>query len=302
MRVAVTGANGFIGFSIVSQFISLGFEILAVIRGRPSTKLIHPSVKIIFVESLENCQDWNFLRDVDVLVHAAGQASNSRLGLFEKSCFNSNVAATKILVENALKYKVKKFLFLSSAKIYGESSAPGKKFRETSVPDPKSIYAKTKLQAENIVKSLNRESVEFVILRLPVVYGEGAKGMIRQLLRAIELGIPVPLGLTSAPRSFISIINLVDIVAMCVRCERAVNKIINVSDLNDISVKDFSAFIAKMKNRDIRLLNISPKLLKSFGSLFFLENIVNSLTEPHCLECSYLAQEIGWKPVFQLEH
>jgi nucleoside-diphosphate-sugar epimerase len=300
MKIAVTGANGFIGAALVRHFVLVGFEVVAVVRDQFSEDLIHPSVTLVSVESLENCKDWSFLRDVDVVVHSAGKSSNSRF-LGKSVCVVSNVTATEMLVKNVLNYEVKKFIFLSSAKIYGESSAHGEKYSEIATPAPRTVYAETKLQAESVVKSLRGESTDFIILRLPAVYGMGEKGAIGKLRRAIELGIPLPLGLALAQRSFINVINLVDLVTLCFQSERASNKIFNVSDLTDISVREFAIFLAKLINKNLTLLDISPEFLKLVGRMLLSEHMAISLTEPFCLDCSYLSEELNWRPVFKFD-
>lgn len=68
---------------------------------------------------------------------------------------------------------VKQFIFLSSMSVYGIET--GVISKET-VPLPKSNYGKSKLQAEELIAQLEDSSFSIVVLRPPMIYGEGCKG------------------------------------------------------------------------------------------------------------------------------
>jgi UDP-glucose 4-epimerase len=88
---------------------------------------------------------------------------------------------TDLTVETAKKAKadrVKQFIFMSSAIVYGESAPIGKtKIITGDTPvSPANCYGDSKVQAENGISSLNDENFKVVILRPPMIYGKGSKG------------------------------------------------------------------------------------------------------------------------------
>ena len=88
-----------------------------------------------------------------------------------------------LAVETAQKAKadgVRQFVFLSSMSVYGMEE--GCITRET-VPNPKSNYGKSKLQAEEGLCALRDSAFAVAILRPPMVYGEGCKGNYQSLVK-----------------------------------------------------------------------------------------------------------------------
>ncbi|NLG02972.1 MAG: NAD-dependent epimerase/dehydratase family protein, partial [Clostridia bacterium] len=95
-------------------------------------------------------------------------------------------------VEVAQKAKaegVNQFIFISSMSVYGEHGSikhPVVITRKTK-PEPKDIYGKSKLQAEEGLMSLDDEDFLVCILRLPMIYGPGCKGNYQTLIKAAQV-------------------------------------------------------------------------------------------------------------------
>lgn len=77
------------------------------------------------------------------------------------------------VAKKAKKEGVSQFIFLSSMSVYGMET--GVITRDT-VPQPKSLYGKSKLEAEKLIEHLNDQTYKVAILRPPMVYGKGCKG------------------------------------------------------------------------------------------------------------------------------
>ena len=98
---------------------------------------------------------------------------------------------------------VKQFIFLSSMSVYGLDE--GVITKETQ-PDPKTHYGKSKWQAEQMIAALQDETFRVVIVRPPMVYGEGCKGNYQNLVKLAKV---LPFCPTYRnQRSMISIANL----------------------------------------------------------------------------------------------
>lgn len=117
----------------------------------------------------------------DVVFHVAGIAHSDfgKISDDRKSIYYT--VNTELAIETAKKAKaegVKQFIFMSSASAYGESAPIGKLKRITKDTPltPANYYGDSKVKAENGLVLLEDESFNIVILRPPMIYGEGCKG------------------------------------------------------------------------------------------------------------------------------
>ena len=94
----------------------------------------------------------------------------------------------------ASKYDVKKLIYISSIKVFDNSDLKRSTISNNSKENPKDIYGKSKLKAENYLKKASAESsIDYVIIRPPVIYGSGVKGNVHMLSKLIRTNIPLPL-------------------------------------------------------------------------------------------------------------
>ncbi|HIA13009.1 MAG TPA: NAD-dependent epimerase/dehydratase family protein [Flavobacteriales bacterium] len=127
----------------------------------------------------------------EVMVHMA--ALNHRMDRVpDEEYMKSNFDLTKALAERAKSDGVGHFVFLSTVKVYGEVNIQGKAFTEVDICNPVDAYGKSKLNAENALRSLETDSFIVSIIRCPLVYGPGVKGNMERLISLAKL--PLPLG------------------------------------------------------------------------------------------------------------
>jgi nucleoside-diphosphate-sugar epimerase len=106
-------------------------------------------------------------------------------------------------------------VFVSSIGVNGEGGV--RPYTETDAPAPVEAYAYSKLEAEQgLARVLKDSGTELVIVRPSLVYGPGAKGNVLRLLRLVARGVPLPLGSLRAPRSLIGVRNLCQMLVACV--------------------------------------------------------------------------------------
>ena len=92
--------------------------------------------------------------------------------------------------------------------------------------------------------------MEIVIIRPPLVYGEGVKANFASLLNLVGKGFPLPFRmLKNNKRSLVSVYNLVDLIKVCIEHPNAVNQIFLVSDDHDLSTAEIVALMAKVQNK-----------------------------------------------------
>lgn len=177
MKILVTGASGFIGSFIVEEALKRGFETWAAVR-RTSSKAYLQDERIHFIEL--NLNDEKTLTEqlrpyqFDYVVHAAGVTKCKNHHDFYKV----NTEGTKHLVNAilALQMPVKKFVYMSSLSVYGpiRDSYPHLDILPSDDPHPNTDYAKSKLMAENFLRT-KRDALNYVILRPTGVYGPREK-------------------------------------------------------------------------------------------------------------------------------
>lgn len=86
-------------------------------------------------------------------------------------------------VEIATKAKsagVKQLIFMSTAAVYGSAVT---RITKDTVPNPDTLYGKSKLEAEHKLKEMQTENFHVAIIRPPMVYGEGCKGNYTRLVK-----------------------------------------------------------------------------------------------------------------------
>ncbi len=297
MKVVITGANGFIGrglYSGLSRLDSLPLEIIPAVR-------LPQADHEVAVGDIHGETHWKpVLSDADVVIHTAAQAAVSKTN--PESIWQANVEGTVNLARQAAKAGVKRFIFLSSVKIHGESSQKGAPFHENSPKEPQDLYAQSNLAAEAGLLALGEDSnMEVVILRLPLVYGPGVKGNFRLMVSWVQKQIPLPLGTISNQRSLLSLGNLVDFIGLCLNHPRAVNQTFLVADGCDLSTTGLLESLGVAFGKPARLLSIPTGLLNTLGVLVGKGGMVRRLTGDLQLDISKARQTLDWQPPLTLE-
>ena len=108
---------------------------------------------------------------------------------------------------------MKRFVLISTIEENEERSQLGKPVTARSFPAPETDYGASKLEAENRIKKIaNASSMEFITIRPPLVYGNGAQGSFNALVKLVKSSIPLPLSSVHNLRSIIHVDNLVDLI------------------------------------------------------------------------------------------
>lgn len=299
MRVLVTGANGFVGRSVVHQLSEAGYEVVPVIRepyGLKNEKL---------VGNIDSKTDWKeILSGTDVIVHLAARVhvmnekSNSPLESFREV----NTEGTLNLAKQAVEVGVKRIIFLSSIKVNGEYTKAGKAFSADDISAPTDPYGQSKWEAERGLLELSKSSgIEVVIIRPPLVYGPSVKANFLSLLRLVERGFPLPLGAIHNNRSLVALDNLVDLIKLCLEHPKAKDQVFLVSDGEDLSTTELVKRIARALNRSARLISIPTFLLRLGASVFGKKEVARRLLDNLQVDIKKTRDLLGWSPKVSLD-
>ena len=188
MRVLLTGGTGFIGSHTAVALINEGHSVVILDNLSNSNatvvQLIGEITGLIptFIEGdLNNrsCLESVFSQnDFDAVIHLAGSKSVSESESKPLKYYSNNVSASLNLLSVMEKFKVKKLIFSSSASLYGEpKNLP---ITEDQIPKPSSVYGRTKLCVENIMKDIaaSDSTWRFVFLRYFNPFGAHQSGLI----------------------------------------------------------------------------------------------------------------------------
>ena len=292
----VTGAGGFIGGALCEHLKSLGWEVRAVSRGTSvdsDRSVIH--CDDLAAVSAARLDDW--LDGVNVVYHLAGRAHRDDRGpeleryeLYRRD----NVATTRLLFAAAQRNSVARFIYLSSIKVLGDvSEVP---LSPNDEPDPKDVYAQTKLEAERYLEDARRPGgTQVTVVRPPRVYGPGVKGNFATLLAAVARGWPLPLGRADAPRSLIARSNLIDLLTIAAR-DTAGWRILHARDDGDCTVRELVTQMARAFGHAPRLVSVPRGLIRVAASVSGREALFQRLFEPLVIADDETRKALDWTP------
>lgn len=269
--ILVTGATGFVGCALVRQLAAdRAFNgVVAAVRQRVAPW--PERVTQLQVGDLLSTTDWSAaLQGVRALVHCA-----ARVHVMQDDAVDPldayrlvNVEGTLNLARQAAAAGVRRFVFLSSIKVNGEATPPGRPFTADAVPAPLDSYGVSKLEAEQGLRELEaKTSMEVVIVRPPLVYGPGVKANFASMMRWVARGMPLPLGAIHNARSMVTLDNLVDLLVTCLKHPAAAGQTFLVSDGEDVSTSELLRRTAQAMGREAFLLPIPTFMLERGAAL-----------------------------------
>ena len=288
--IALTGATGFIGQFLLSELPRRGYRIRVLLR-RPSDMQVQGSSAVI--GDLSRPQNMGAaLRDVDAVVHSAG-LSGEMTGIPEDDYRSLNTDATVNLANAARKAGVKRFVFLSSIRAQCGPWAP-EVLTEATEPRPTDAYGRSKLAAEQALAELD---IDWVALRLVLVYGPGVKGNFALLLRAARTRAPLPVKDFINRRSLISIDNFISALDFVLATPATLGETYVVADPGiPPRLGDLIATMRKAQGRRPLLLPLPPHYLETPLRLMLRDGTWERLGGNLRIDAGKLIAA-GWQPL-----
>lgn len=307
MRVLLTGASGFVGQALYKELVNQGIHCIPVLRKTTETTFVqrYNPEKVFSIEKMCAETNWDtVLGEVDAIIHAAARVhimqdtSTDPLAAFR----SVNVDATRSLAVKAAKSGVKRFVYISSIKVNGESTPYNKPFTVNDIPNPQDPYAVSKYEAEvELIKIARETGMEVVIIRPPLVYGPHVKANFQSMMNWLSKGVPLPFASISNKRSMVSVINLVDLIITCLSHPKAKNNLFLISDDQDMSTPQLLRAVADGLNVPARLISLPSVVLKLLFMVIGKKLMYSRLTDSLQVDLEHTRKQLGWTPKVSVE-
>lgn len=202
MNILITGLHGFVGSNLI-QSLKLKHTLYGI-------DIIAPDKEGVLETFFWSDLTTNKIPEVDVIIHLAGKAHDTKNQSDAKVYFEINTGLTKTIYDYFLTSKARKFIFFSSVKAVADFVI-GDVLTEDVVPAVQGPYGESKQLAEKYLQEHLPEvssGKKVYILRPCMIHGSGNKGNLNLLYKVVKIGMPWPLGSFENYRSFTSIDNL----------------------------------------------------------------------------------------------
>ncbi len=296
-KVLLTGSTGFIGKALLNVLISKAYSVVAPVR----VPLVSPSENVTMpllddIGMLSSRSNW--FTGCDVVVHLAGKAHSAVEFADEYSRVNRD--ATLNLARLAHEAGVKRFIFLSSVSVHGQTSV--EPFDVSNHPCPVEIAALSKLEAEDGLKLIAQETgIEVVIIRPTLVYGPNAPGNFGKLLKLSSKNLPLPLGAVFNKRSLVGLDNLIDLIVTCLNHPKAANQTFLVSDDHDLSTTELLNMMTRAAGKIPRLVPMPVSWLKFTTKLIGKQAVIDRLCGNLQVDIRHTKDTLDWVPPISVE-
>ena len=291
IKVAVTGATGFLGTALVDHLLTLDYELVAL-RRKPLTIEDPTEVSWVFGEIDDTAALSRLMRGADVVVHCAAAIK----ALSQNDFYKVNVLGTKAVMDAASQCGVRRVINISSLAAKEPNLTP---------------YCSSKSDAENYVVNYS-DIPEIVNLRLPVVYGPGDLETLSFFKMASYGIILVPANIEIS----MSMIYIKDVVSAIQYCCQS-NDCVGIFEIDDGKLggykwADLAQIVAKAMDRRVRLVRLPPIIFFGLGVLMSVKAFVTRSPEmlmfgkiPEILHPNWLVSAgklEGWEPQMKIQN
>jgi UDP-glucose 4-epimerase len=294
-RVLITGADGFIGRALVTSLAAQGIDHVGAVRTRRAESSRSALALGDFAAA-----DWaDAVRGVGTIVHLAGRAHVLRGDHDPTPHIVANVHVTRRLMDAARRAGVRRVVFASTIKVYGENTRPGHPFASGDPAWPRDAYAKSKAEAEQVIAHACADgAMDCVVLRLPLVYGPGVKGNFALLLDAIAKQRRLPFAGVSNRRSLLYVGNAVSAIERAITMPALGGQVLPVADREAVSTPQLIRSLALAIGVEPRLSRLPTSMLRAGAALMGRRGASQRLLDSLEVDGRRFESLADWTPPF----
>lgn len=286
-NILLTGSSGFLGYYLRKELSVTGD---CITLGRGTDQNIHCDLS----------REIPLIPSVSYVVHNAGKAHVVPRNMAEaQDFFDVNVTGTQNLLAGLepIKSQLKAFVFISSVAVYGLEE--GEDVSESAPLAGNSPYAKSKIEAENMVRNWGKTNVvPVLILRLPLVVGaHNPKGNLATMIRGLNKGFYFRPGDGKAKKSMVLAVDVASLISKL----KVVSGTFNLTDGHHPSLAELDTSIAKTMSKKVKSIpEWALKVIAKIGDVIpkfpfntlKLKKMTSSLTFDNRLAVT----KLGWSP------
>lgn len=258
--MAILGVTGFLGRSLSQRLEAGGFPVRGVGR-RPRPEGFSGDYRRLPAQP--TADDWlRSLRDAGAVVNLVGHAHDTKRdqAAVGQLLFTANVEACAQILAACRAAGVHEILHVSSVKALAERA--GEPLASTATARPTTVYGQTKRAGELLVQQSGETGgPRGTVIRLPLVYGAGAKGNIARVVDAVQRGRVIPLPSTQGRRSVASVNRVTTCLMECVRSAPEA-RTLHICDPEPITASDMVGAVARALGRPARTIGIPTALFR----------------------------------------
>ncbi len=249
MNILITGIHGFVGSNLVEALKS-------------NHAICGLDVKSPRKDGVQRTYQWEELNEiptVDVIIHLAGKAHETKNESLAREYFEVNTGLTQKIFDYFLDSEAMTFVFFSTVKAAADSIENGVLTEEVD-PKPVGPYAKSKRKAEEYILSklsdAEQKGKKVFILRPCMIHGPGNKGNLNLLYQLVSKGVPWPLGAYDNKRSFCSIDNMSYVIEQLILRKDIASGIYQVGDDEPLSTNELIKLISSSVGKKAVIWNL----------------------------------------------
>lgn len=289
MRVAVTGASGFLGKQVLLALRARDHEPVAIVR-RPES--IPADVERRIAPDLTRCSLEPLLEGVGAVVHCAARVHVAKPAAQDVEDETNKDLPARI-AKAARGVGAKRFVQLSSVAAMTSLSVPGEVVSDGSAPCPRTPYGRSKLAADIALAGQTSPAMPIISLRPPTIFGPGVGAYFALLMRCARAGLPLPIGTIENRRSISFVGNVAD--AIVAACETRVEGAYIVTDSAPLSTADLYRKLLRAYGHADRVFRF-PGGLVSLAARATLGARADSLLGDAAFDGARFAEVTGWHP------
>lgn len=311
MKILVTGGTGFTGKALVRRLLDEGHDVIALDyqEGLKTEELRQWGAEVVIGTVTDKAVVQKVMAGVDIVHHLA--AAFRELNVSDSYYRDVNVEGTRIVLEEAFKQNVKKFIYMSTCGVHGNiDSPPG---GEDAPIQPGDYYQQTKYDAEPVVLEYFKKGMKTVILRPAAIYGPGDPERFQMIFKRVSKGMFPMFGSGKTYYHPLYIDNLIDACVLSMEEGKGDGQVYLIADEEYLEIKDLVKKTAVVLGVETKIPHfpiwpviiaghICEKLCKPFNvTPFIFPRRVDWYRQNRAFNIDKAKKELGYQPKVNID-